>query len=163
MPEKYAPTSLDFHRTGSGGLILRKRTFEEQEELSRARATHLSSLYEMSEVQNMPLNKNACFRHKATDYTATPSFGQMDPNQAAEAFRKRQAEAGERKKKDPLRTGRERKVDRFRRVQTERQPLANRQAKYVAPSVVEKLRSNDRIEVGDGIEVVAAYSLPSLC
>jgi len=158
MPETSA-SSVDMYRTASGGLILRRRTYEEQKELSHAKASQLSSLYEMSGVQkHTALNKNASFHHKATEYTGKPSFAPMDAKQAAEAFRKRQAEASERRKEDPLRTERERKVDRLAAMRKTRssKPLGNRQDECT------NTWHHERIEVGDGIEVVA-YNLPQMC
>jgi hypothetical protein len=170
MPEQYSST-ISIGRSISGGLIPRKRSYEEQEKLSRARASHLSSLYEMSNVEkNTALNKNACFHETFTNHMGTPSLAMADPKQAAEAYRMRQQEAREQRKKDPLLTERERrsanKLGNMHQQTIKRKPLGDRQDKGVPLSVANKPRPRERIQLGDGDGIEIVYSgsvLPSLC
>jgi hypothetical protein len=152
MPERYE--FLEVHRTGSGGLIMRKRTFEEQKELSREKALQLSEIYEMSDVRTATLNKKASFQHKAIEYKGKPSFAQIDPKQAALAYRQKQDQAYERRKEDPLLMERERKVKMKIENPVKSNSLRNKQDRYLAPQCM--VRSQ-------GVEVVLAYNLPGLC
>lgn len=169
MPEQHSST-ISIGRTRSGGLIPRKRSYEEQEKLSRARASHLSSLYEMSNVEkNTALNKNACFQQTFTNHIGTPSLAMEDPKQAAEAYRMRQQEAREQRKKDPLLTERERRSsNNLGNIQQKikRKPLGDRQDKRAPLSVADKPRSREHIQLGDGDGIEIVYSdtaLPCLC
>jgi hypothetical protein len=152
MPERYE--FLEVHRTGSGGLIMRKRTFEEQMELSRAKALRLSEIYEMSDVRTPTFNKNASFQHKAIEYKGKPSFAQIDPKQAALAYRQKQNQMYERIQEDPLLMERERKEKMKTVNPVKSKSPRNKQDRYLAPQGMEK---------SQGIEVVLAYNLPGLC
>lgn len=152
MPEKYEV--LEAHRTWSGSLIMRKCTFEEQTELSHAKALQLSEIYEMSDVRPATLNKNASFQQKAIKYKGKPSFAQIDPKQAALAYRQKQHQAYNRIREDPLLMERERKENMKMVNQVKSKSLRNEQDRYLPPQgVVES----------QGVEVVLTYNLPGLC
>jgi hypothetical protein len=107
MTADHGDDALDIKRTGSGGLIMRKRTFDEQEQLSRARAAVLSDLYELSEGKETKLNKKGIFKRKVT---GKPSLtgSLMTPQLAATKFAKQEADRKTRTGgKDPLLTARE--------------------------------------------------------
>jgi hypothetical protein len=114
---------LDVKRTGSGGLvIIRKKTFEEQEQLSRARATVLSDLYELSEGKETELNKKAIFKHQATGNPSVKG-SLMTPRLAAVKFAKQEVDRKTRTGgKDSLLTAHEIKE------QTENEELERRKA-----------------------------------
>jgi hypothetical protein len=93
----------DIQRTGSGGLLMRKRTFEEKDQISRARAAELSALYELSESKEFDLNHNAMVKTKVV---CAPSIGNntMTAKQAFARFAKQERDYKARisKGSDPL-------------------------------------------------------------
>ena len=82
----------EFHRSASGGLIVLRRTLEERKKINEARASELSSLYELSDIKNTELNKKGIFKIKATEYKGTPSVLTITPKEAAKMFEKRAQE-----------------------------------------------------------------------
>jgi hypothetical protein len=94
-------------RTGSGGLLMKNRSFEKQKNVSRARAAQLSALYEMSESKDTNLNRKAIIKHNVT--CAAKMGGQiMTAKQAAMKFTKQEAAFKARTKgNDPLLTAHE--------------------------------------------------------
>jgi hypothetical protein len=113
---------LDIKRTGSGGLIMRKKTFEEQEQLSRARAAVLSDLYELSEGKETKLNKKGIFKHRVAGNPSVKG-SLMSPQLAAAKFAKQEVDRKTRTGgKDPLLTAHEIKE------KTENEELERRKA-----------------------------------
>jgi hypothetical protein len=112
----------DIKRTGSGGLIMRKKSFEEQEQLSQARAAVLSDLYELSEGKDTDLNKKGIFKHQITGKPSVKG-SQTTPQLAAAKFAKQESNRKWRTGgRDPLLTVHEIKE------KTEREDLERRKA-----------------------------------
>ena len=98
----------EIQRTGSGSFLFgRKRTNEEQEDISRIRAQELQSLYEVSDLKEESLNRKGNFKKETT---MTPSLGAnaMTFKQAADLCAQNQRSCIK-KKPDPLMTEHERK------------------------------------------------------
>lgn len=78
--------------------------------ISRAKAQELSTLFEQSD-SGSELNKNANIKRESTEYSASPSFNTMSPNQAAAQFAaKKEAAKKLAEKHDPLLTPSEMKA-----------------------------------------------------
>jgi len=104
MPDDGDPAHLEIHRTGSGGYnFLRRRSAEEQEQISRSRAQDLSARYELSDNKPDQLNKKAHIPHPIR---CAPSLGgaMMNYHQAAAAYKSHSAnkEIEEEDTVDPL-------------------------------------------------------------
>jgi hypothetical protein len=126
---------LDVKRTSSGGLIMRRKTFEEQEQLSRARAAELSALYELSEAKETKLNKRGIFKHHIT---GTPSVkgSLMTPRQASSRFARQESNRKTRTGgRDPLLTAHEIK-EKSDKEELERRKAAVKQKNKVRRSVI---------------------------
>ena len=116
MPTDGDPAHMEIHRTGSGGYnFLRRRSAEEQEQISRARAQDLSARYELSDSKPDQLHKKAHIQHPIR---CAPSLGgaMMSVQQAAAAYESHSAEKIEEEEdtvdplvfRDPLLTDHER-------------------------------------------------------
>jgi hypothetical protein len=72
------PESRDEDRevleSSSGGLILRRRTFDEQKKHSQAKANDLIARYELSDVKNTALNKKGTIKSTSTASLRTISY-----------------------------------------------------------------------------------------
>jgi len=109
MPDNPSAPAPEIHRTGSGGFtFLRRRSAEEQEKISRARAQELSVLYELSDVKAEALNKQKA--HIQQPVRLAPSLGanMCSLQQAAAAYNSTKSAALEEAKTDPLLTKHER-------------------------------------------------------
>ena len=96
---------MEVKRTSSGGLLFRrKRSVQEQKEISRSRAQELSALYELSDYKEDKLNKEANIKRTITG--APRLSASMSAKEAAAAYQLRRPT---KKKADPLLTDRERK------------------------------------------------------
>ena len=133
---------------------MRRRTFEEQTELSRAKAMQLSEIYEMSDVRPVTLNKKASFQHRAIEYKGKPSFAQIDPKKAALAYRQKQDQAYDRIKVDPLLLERKRK---------EKMKMVNPVKSKSLKNELDRCLMPQGIVESEGVEVVLTYNLPGLC
>lgn len=117
MPDNPSDPAPEIRRTGSGGFaFLRRRSAEEQEKISRARAQELSVLYELSDVKAEGLNREA---HLKRPVRQAPSLGasMCSLQQAAAAYSSAKIAAIEEAKTDPLLT----KHERVERLQQERE------------------------------------------
>lgn len=90
----------------NGYHFLRKRSAEEQEEISRARAQQMSSMYELSDIKSSDLRKSACFKRAIV---CAPSLSaDFTVKQAAAAFNQKKVNKNQLIKLDPLLTEHER-------------------------------------------------------
>ena len=133
---------LDIKRTGSGGLIMRKKTFDEQEQLSRARAAVLSDLYELSEGKDTNLNKNGIFKQKVTGNPSVKG-SLMTPQLAAAKFAKQEVDRKARTGgKDPLLTAHE-VQEKTRHEELQRRKLAVKEKNKVRSNIISPTSSFD--------------------
>ena len=120
--------NTDVHRTFSGGLIMRRRTLEEQKRLSQNRSFELSVRFELSDVKDTDLNKNGKFKVNATNYTGAPSLQTISPKEAIKVFENRKRESDAKKQvEDPLLSAHEKK--KLGQIQYRQPPLQDREIK----------------------------------
>jgi hypothetical protein len=94
----YGDATLDIQ--SSGGLIhMRKKTVEEQEQVSRARAEELSVLYELNESKETKLNKMVIVKHQVTG-CPTVKGSSMTPQEATAKYAKQKADRKARKARE---------------------------------------------------------------